>query len=258
MSMLNIRNLFFSYSDHPVITGLSCELEEGKLIALLGKNGCGKTTLFRCILGLLKNKTGEIVLNGKPIEEYSIKEMASVVAYIPQEHYPIFNYRVFEVMVLGLASGISVFSTPKEEDYQSALKVLEDLQVGYLMEKRYKELSGGERQIVLIARAILQGARFLIMDEPTANLDFGNQVKIMKYIKGLSRKGYTILLSTHNPEHALVYCDETLVMNNGMIEAQGPSKKVLTRELLQKIYDTDLILKEVEAENGSYLVLLPK
>lgn len=258
MSILSIKDLSFSYPGNPVISNLNCELEKGKLVALLGKNGCGKTTLFRCILGLLKNKTGDILLNKKPIENYSIREKAALISYIPQEHYPVFNYRVFEVMMLGLASEFSFFSTPKEKDYRRALNVLEELKVGYLMEKRYKELSGGERQIVLIARAVLQGAEFLMMDEPTANLDYGNQVKIMKYIRTLADRGYTVLLSTHNPEYALLYCDETWVMHKHKIEVQGVVKEVLTQEILKEIYDTDLILKEVQINDKEYFVLLPK
>lgn len=257
MSVLNIENLSFSYPSHSVISDLNCRLEKGRLVALLGKNGCGKTTLFRCILGLLRPQKGSIRIKEKSLLDYSVKELGNAIAYIPQEHYPIFNYRVFEVMMLGFASKLSVFSTPKDEDYKKALDVLRDLNVEYLMEKRYRELSGGERQIVLIARAVLQGASLMIMDEPTANLDYGNQIRIMKYIRNLANNGYTVLLSTHNPEYALLYCDETLVMHEKKIVAQGESREVLTQDLLKEIYDTDLILTNIMIDQRSYDIVLP-
>lgn len=257
MNVLEINKLSFSYSDYKVISELDCKIGAGCLVALLGKNGCGKTTLFRCILGLLKAESGEIKINSTSVSDYSPSKLAAEITYIPQENYPVFNYRVFEVLVLGLISKLGVFSTPKEKDYEKAYKVLKDLDAEHLMEKRYKELSGGERQLVLIARSLLQGSKLLIMDEPTANLDYGNQIKILNYLKELSRKGYSIIFSTHNPEHALLYCDETIVMHDRKIIAQGSPKAVLSKELLKTVYGIDLILKTIDTDDWSYDIVLP-
>lgn len=256
MSCLKIKDLSFSYETNEVLKDINLEIDNGVTVALLGANGCGKTTLFKCILNLLTPK-GEIYINDREIKEYSRRELSRAISYIPQEHYPVFNYRVYEVLLTGLAPNISVFSSPSDEDYFKAVEVLDSLGISFLAHKGYKHLSGGERQIVLIARAILQGANFLIMDEPTANLDYGNQIKIMEYISKLKENGTTVLLSTHNPEHALMYCDEIVVMSENHIISHKKGDNKLSDEILSKIYDTPLMIKEIDENNNKYKVILP-
>ena len=202
--MLEIHQLSFSYGSTEVLHSLSFSLGAGELICLVGPNGVGKSTLFKCILGILRSYSGEILLTGRSLRTLGETEIARSIAYIPQTHVPVYGFSVFQVVLMGACSAKGLFAQPSPRDEQTALHALKSLELQHLAERNYAELSGGERQLVLIARALAQGARLLVMDEPTANLDYGNQVRIMEHVAGLTAKGYSVLLSTHHPEHASV------------------------------------------------------
>ncbi len=254
---LRIEDLRFSYHDHHVLHHVSFEANEGECIAILGKNGAGKTTLFRCILGLLRGYDGSILIDEKPARKFSQLELAKVISYIPQAHAPTFNYSVFQTVLMGTNATVSRFKTPGEKEQALALEKLELLGISHLASRGYAEISGGERQLVLIARALVQQAKILVMDEPTANLDYGNQVRIMKQVQTLTSQGYLVLLTTHNPEHALLYADKALVLNKGVVIEYGPPNTVLTPELIETIYGVKVEMRRLVTAKGKTSILLP-
>ena len=233
---LEARKLSYRYGDRRVLDSLDLELGEGELVALLGPNGVGKTTLFKCVLAMLSDYSGSILLDGREVRSLSASELARRAAYIPQAHLPAFDYSVLEVVLMGAAAGRGPFSSPTAEDEDYARSRLEALGIAGLADRSYGRISGGERQLALIARALAQRARLLVMDEPTANLDFGNQARVMEAISGLAEEGYGILLSTHNPEQAFLWAGRAAVLRGGRIEADGPPRSVLTEALLERLY----------------------
>ena len=253
-----IRDLHFSYGKHPVLKGVRFSAKEGDFVCLLGENGAGKTTLFRCMLGLQKGYEGEILVCGEPIHNYSVKEMAKKIAYIPQAHSPTFNYTVLQTVLMGTSAQMGRFQTPGQREVETARKNLKRLGIQGLEERGYAEISGGERQLVLIARALSQNSRVLIMDEPTANLDYGNQIRVMQQIQALTREGYLILLSTHNPEHALLYSDKVLVLRNGRTDLFGKTREVLNSRVISDIYTVPVRVEELQTKEGTYPVCIPE
>ncbi len=235
--LIDVRSLSFAYDRIPVLQDVSFQTEEGSLVAVLGPNGVGKSTLFKCLLGFLKKYTGEILLGGIDSRTMSQREMSKMIAYIPQSSEPVFNYTLQDIVLMGTTAGMGTFSRPKEAQVEEARAALDDLGILHLADRGIGRVSGGERQLTLIARAIVQKARILIMDEPTANLDYGNKFRVMNKIKELSKQGYTILLSTHDPEQALRFSSHVLALSGGRVCAYGNTDEVLTEELLKKLYN---------------------
>lgn len=254
---LDINDLSFSFKSHTILKDLSFSADSGECICLLGQNGAGKTTLFRCILGLLRGYTGNILIDGVNCKQQSIKEMARKISYIPQAHAPTFNYSVFQTALMGTNPLMDRFSTPGEKERQLVYEKLEILGISHLAERGYAELSGGERQLVLTARALVQNAGILIMDEPTANLDYGNQFRIMEQVKKLAKQGYLILLSTHNPEHALLFADKVLILKNSNIMLYGTPKEILSPEVIENIYGVSVELQTLSTSKGHVPVFVP-
>lgn len=246
--MIEVNQLSFSYGNHAVLKNLTFSIEAGKLISLLGPNGVGKSTLFRCLLGLNKVYTGTIQVNKADIKTLSTRKMAETMAYIPQSHVSTFNYSVVEMVVMGTAHRVSKFSTPSISDYEKAYDALDQMNMRSYAERYFNKLSGGEQQMVLIARALAQQAKILLMDEPTSNLDFGNQLRVMEKIKMLAEKGYTVIQSSHNPQHAMMFSDEIMALYAGEITAKGIPSEVVTKDLLETLYQTNVEILEVKGE----------
>ena len=245
--MLEVKDLAFSYGTHPVLKGVSFKAGTGEVIAVLGANGAGKSTLFKCILGLLRPGIGEIFLNGRTIRKMSRKEIAKLAAYIPQTETPVFNYTVFDSVLMGTTGTLSALQSPGEAQKAAAEKAIRLLGIGKLSARGINEISGGERQLVFLARALAQESHLLLMDEPTANLDYGNQQTVMTRVRTLSENGYTVLLSTHNPEHALHYADKVLVLKDGNVFAFGETGNVLTEKMILDVYGLQVVIAEIEA-----------
>lgn len=237
---LEVSNLSFSYGKAPLLQQLSFSLGEGELIALLGPNGAGKTTLFRCILGLNEGYTGSITVEGSEVRSLTPRQLSHRIAYIPQIHYPAFQYSVLEMVLMGTTHRLSVVSAPGKRENLDAMQALDTLGIAHLAQRDYGRLSGGEQQMVLIARALVQQTKLLLMDEPTASLDYGNQLRVLSAVRRLARDGYTILLSTHNPQHALSYADRVLALAGGTLAADGPARKVISPALLKTLYGVDV------------------
>ena len=245
---IEVQNLTFSYGKQPVLQDVSFSVQKGTLTAVLGANGAGKSTLFRCLLGFLTPQAGEIRLSGRPLSAYSRREAAGKLAYIPQSSEPIFNYTVLDTVLMGTTGTMNVLQRPGRRQQEAAMQALQRLGIG--------TISGGERQLALIARALVQNAEILIMDEPTANLDYGNQQRVLAQIRALAARGYTVLLSTHNPEHALHYAHRILALQGGHIAADGLTETALTPQLLQTLYGIQAILAEVPTDRGTVRSLI--
>lgn len=252
---LDLRSLAFGYGSRIVGSDLTLSLMTGEVLALLGPNGAGKTTLFKTMLGLLPVKAGEILLDGKPLSSWPRRERAARIAYVPQAHAALFPFSVLDVVLMGRAAHIALFAMPSRHDRQVAVSALESLGMSGLASKPYTEISGGERQLVLIARALAQEPEILVMDEPSASLDYGNQMRVLAHIRALARKGLSIVLSTHNPDHAFLAADRVALLNGGKLAALGPPAEVLTPKALKELYDIDVVIGELE---GSARICAPR
>lgn len=256
--MLKVSGLRFAYKKHEVLKGVDFSADTGECVCLLGENGAGKTTLFRCLLGLLTGYRGEIFIDGANGRQLSIRETAKKIAYIPQAHTPAFNYSVFETVLMGTNTQIGKLNAPGKNERQIAAEMLALLNIEHLAERGYAEISGGERQLALIARALAQKSRILVMDEPTANLDYGNQFRVMRQAKQLAKKGYLIVLSTHNPEHALLYADKVLVLKDGKAAIYGAPESVLNPAVIERIYGVPVELQAMRTSSGEVPVFVPQ
>jgi iron complex transport system ATP-binding protein len=228
--------LSIGYPDRVVGRGLDVALRQGEVLALLGPNGCGKTTLLRTLLGLLPPKSGEVRVDDAPLAAYSLRERARRIAYVPQSHVATFAFSVETVVLMGRTAHRNLFSRPSAADRAVAARSLTRFGISTLAERPYTMISGGERQLVLLARALAQEPQFVILDEPTASLDFGNQGKVMREVRALAASGHGVLFTTHDPNHALRTADRALLMRAGEPIADGPVASVLTRERLEALY----------------------
>ena len=237
---VKIENLSFAYGTHQVLRNISLEVPDGTLVNVLGPNGTGKSTLFRCILGLYTSYHGTIIVNGKDISKLNIRERAREMAFIPQSHKPVYDYDVVDVVLMSSGAGSGAFFSPKRTHVDRALEALDRVGIGHLAHRPYTRISGGEQQLVLIARALAQNANTIIMDEPTSALDYGNTVRVLSCVRQLSEDGLTVIQSTHQPDQAFLYADKTLVLHEGEVLAYGPPKDTITAELISKIYNVEV------------------
>ena len=235
--IIEVNDLRFSYyPGQEVLKGLTFSADKGEMVYILGPNGVGKSTLFRCLLGQTVLSGGEVKIYGKNAAAYTSSQLAAQMAYIPQVGMPSFNYSVREMAVMGRTVHLSPFASPSPEDYRITDEVLHRLGIDALADRGIEEISGGERQLMLIARALVQQSRILIMDEPTANLDYGNQIRVQASMKKLVDEGLLILQSSHNPQHALLFADKVIALKNGQIVAVGSPLEVITEENLYLLY----------------------
>lgn len=246
MKTLVVEGLTFAYGDMPVLKDISFTLREGEILSVLGPNGAGKSTLFRCILRALRTYEGRILVNGEDTKNLTQRQMARRIAYIPQIHRPTFGYRVLDVVMMGMSAQMSPFSPPGREHEEKALAVLASLSAERFALRSFVSLSGGEQQMVLIARAIAQESDFLVMDEPTSALDYGNQLRVLAQIRKLAERDFGVLLSTHNPQHALSYADRILALREGTVAADGTPKEALTPELIRQLYGVGALFADTE------------
>lgn len=241
---ISVNNLSFAYKNHKVLDDISFNLDSSEFLCVLGQNGAGKSTLFKLLLGFLKKQSGEIIIGNKSLDEYNRKELAREIAYIPQYSSTAFSYSVFNTVLMGTTCRIDSLGSPKKREKRIAQDALKKFNIEHLSNKLTSSISGGERQLVTLARAYAQGSHILILDEPTANLDYGNQFKVMKTISDLRESGYSIILSTHNPEQALWFSDKVMFLNDNKIMAHGKTSQVMTEENLKNIYDIPIELIE--------------
>ena len=254
---IEVKNLRFRYGARPVIGDVSFTAEKGELLAVLGPNGVGKSTLFRCLLGFLKPVGGEILVDGKELGAYSRRELAKKIAYIPQSHSPAFDHTVLDSVLMGMTAQLGVFEQPGQAQREKAMQMLRALGMEKLFDRGCMKISGGERQLMLLARALVQDASMLIMDEPTANLDYGNSCRVMERVKKLGQNGYTIIFSTHDPNQAFSYATKVLALKDGGVMAVGAPEAVLTQAVLSRLYGIPVARCEMETAFGRKTICMP-
>ena len=240
MTRLEARGLSFGYDGTPVGEGVDLDLAGGEIVCLLGPNGGGKTTLFRTLLGVLPPIAGEVRVADRPLARWSRRERARLLGWVPQAHAGLFAFTVEEVVLMGRTARHGRYTAPSRRDHDVVRAALERLGIGRLAGRVYTQISGGERQLTLVARALAQEAGVLILDEPTASLDFGNQLRVLGEIRRLRDDGIGILMSTHQPEHALEVADRIALLEGGRIVAQGAPRETATPERLAHLYRADL------------------
>ena len=253
---IEVKHLSFSYGNRQVLRDISFSVGKGRLLSVLGPNGVGKSTLFRCILGLLHGFQGEITVDGASVSSLGARDLARRVAYIPQSNYPAFQYSVFDMVLMGTTAQSKSFSPPGPKQEAAARDALERLDIGHLAGRSYTRLSGGERQLVLIARALAQQSPVLLMDEPTANLDYGNQIRVLTKVRALADAGYTIVQSTHNPEQSYLFSHQILAMKDGRVLAHGAPGDVMNEDLIRALYGIDA--EVVPLRDGRMRVCIPR
>ena len=240
---LEARGISYAYpGGKPVFRDISLAIHPGEVVCILGPNGAGKTTMLNCLANLNPVSDGGIYINGQNISTLSAKEVARSVGYVPQMILPSFDFSVLDYVVTGCAPRMGTFEKPKAEHYEAAMEAIRDMGIEYLTEKSYMHISGGERQQVAIARALAQKPQFILMDEPTAHLDYGNQIKVLITIRRLVSQGFGVLLTTHNPDYGLLLGDKIAVLGRDRKLQFGQADDILTEELLTSLYRTPLKL----------------
>lgn len=245
-----LENISCGYKGEPVLSDVSLSIGAGEALCLLGPNGVGKTTLFRTMLGFLKPLSGRVLLDGEDIAHWSPRKLARHIGYVPQSHTPPFAYPVIDVVTIGRLSRLGAMSSPSRVDVAFAYECLERLGVAHLANELYTQISGGERQMVLIARAMAQEPQLLVMDEPTASLDYGNQVKVLRQIASLVHDGISVVMTTHFPDHAFLCATKVGLITRSWVRIGAPDE-VVTERALRETYGVDVrIVEQSECDCG--------
>lgn len=252
--LIEAVDLGIGYPGHAVGRNISLALSAGEVLCLLGPNGSGKTTLFKTLLGLIPKQAGEVLVSGSKLQDISRRQLARTLAYVPQAHNAQFPYTVLDMVLMGRTAHLGMFARPTQMDRRAASKALERLGISNLAEAEYTRISGGQRQLALIARALAQEAPTIIMDEPTASLDFGNQVMVLKEVSALASRGLGIVLSTHDPDHAFSIADRVVLLSGGGLIATGSPEEVLQPARLHEVYGVNV---EIETLKSGYKVCAP-
>ena len=237
--LLKCEELSSGYDGKAVLENLNFEIKEGELWCILGANGIGKSTLFKTILGLLKPVKGKIKFNDKELDKWSRKELAKIVSYVPQSHTPPFPYKVMEVLMMGRNPFQGNLGRVKKEDLDIINETLKKLDIEGLADRIYTQLSGGERQLVLLARAIVQDTPLMILDEPVSNLDFGNRAKVIGHIRNLVKNGKSVIMTTHEPDHAFINDCNVIIIQDKNEVYSGIGKDLVDEKCINNMYNVN-------------------
>ncbi|WP_084545291.1 ABC transporter ATP-binding protein [Derxia gummosa] len=254
-ALVSLRGVGFGYGGRRVLDGIDLELRRGEVLALLGANGSGKSTLLRLMLGARRAETGSVLLLGRRIHDWSQGEIARRLAYVPQSHVPPFPYTVADIVALGRLPWRGRFGAAGVDDRRIVAAAIERLGIGHLAARRYTEISGGERQLALIARAIAQQAGAIVMDEPATALDYGHQWRMLDLVREFAAEGHSFVMSTHTPEHALHAATRVALLAGGRIVADGAPRAVVTPEAIERLYG--IRVEAVEAPDRRRAAFFP-
>jgi iron complex transport system ATP-binding protein len=249
---MKVREVRFSYGTKEVLKGVSLEVKPGCLQGLLGPNGSGKTTLFKCCLGFLKPKSGLIEMDGVSIGSLGTRRLAAKVAYVPQEHYPSFPFTVSEMVEMGRFPRRGRLPILSRRDREAVAGALARVGLEKLAGDSYVRLSGGQRRLVLVARALAQEAEIMFLDEPTSSLDFANQLVVWETVRSIAAEGLGVVICCHDPNHILWFCDEVAALKGGRILAQGKVGQTMGRDLLEELYGRSIGVEKVSGRTFIY------
>ena len=255
---LEVSKGFFKFKNTDfILKDINFSLEEGDILSVLGPNGVGKTTLIKCLTGLLKWTRGETFLEGKNISSIKENEIWSKISYIPQKRNFSFPYTGLEMVLFGSTSSLNIFEKPKEKERIRAKKVMKMIGIDHLSHKNANEMSGGELQMLLIARSLVKDPKIIILDEPESGLDYKNQLIILNLIKKLSDRGVIIVMNTHYPEHALKISNKCLLLNYDKTYKFGNTREVLSRKNLKKSFSVDVKIEKISFDGKDYESIIP-
>ncbi len=249
--ILELNNLTCGYDKNPVIRNVNETIHPGEICCILGENGVGKSTLFKTILKLIPPVAGDVSIDGDRISTWSHKRLATKLAYVAQSHTPPFPYSVEEVITMGRMGKMGPFATPSQKDKEIVDEIIKEMDIEFLRNEAYTHISGGERQLVMIAKALAQEPECLVLDEPTANLDYGNKVIVLNTIKHLAENGLSIILTTHDPEQALLLNAKTLILFKNEPPISGPANEVVNERTLKLAYNANIRVVEIIDDNGN-------
>ncbi len=253
---LSCRSVGFQYNGHPVLRDISFDIETGVFCALLGRNGSGKTTLLHCLNNILTPCAGCVLVNQTDLSTLSRQAVARRISLVPQEHVDIFPFTVLEVVVMGRAPYLGMTAGPGPEDYALAKAALDMLNAGHLAGCNFNRISGGERQMALLAGALVQTSDVLLLDEPTNHLDFHNQYRLLSTIKEICRtRGISVVAAMHDPNLAMLFADQIIMLQNGRVIESGPTADVMTKVNMDRLYETETLAVTI---SGKRQVFLPK
>lgn len=255
MSYFSVRDVGFAYNGKPVLHRVSFSLKEGEILSILGPNGSGKTTLLKLLLGFFPPDHGDVMVKGRQVSTLTSREIARRIAYVPQVHRMAFAFRMLDVVMMGRIPHKPFFFRYSKEDVLLAEAAMDRLHIRHLKNRPYTDVSGGERQLCLIARSLTQGARTFVMDEPVSGLDYGNQMRLLLTIRELADQGFTFVQTTHFPDHALWMSGQVLMLKNGKVVGRGDAARTVTREALTRLYHMDM---DVTKTRSGIRVCVPK
>ena len=257
-AVLRIENGSFAYKGGPqILKDINVEVRAGEILAVLGPNGAGKTTLLRCMMDMLHWETGRSLLDGEDIKNMPASTLWRRMAYVPQARSAATSYTAFQTVLLGRSARIGVFSSPKKEDMEVAERVMKRLGIWELADKPCHAISGGELQMVLIARAMAAEPEILVLDEPESNLDFRNQLVVLDTITSLAAEGMACIFNTHYPAHALQRADRSLLLTKGGMSIYGPTKYVVSEDDIRSIFGVNAVIGDFEAEDSTVQSVIP-
>ncbi|NLW71031.1 MAG: ABC transporter ATP-binding protein [Eubacteriaceae bacterium] len=247
MAVLSIEKATFSYNGtDEIFTDLSYTMESNEVFCILGPNGIGKTTLLKSLMNLHPLKSGVIKIDGNDLRNIGQRQLAKLMSFIPQTTQFTFPYKVLDVVLMGRTPHLNAMSQPSREDYQKSMEAIELLGIKDLIFRPVTQLSGGQLQLVMLARAIAQEAKFLLLDEPTNHLDYGKQMQTLSIIKAMKERNVGMIMTSHNPDHAFLACDKVAIMNRGQFTSVGTPDEVVTKKNLKEIYGIDVDIIEYE------------
>ena len=244
--MLEVKSLDFSYGNVPVFENVSFSLKKGEVMCILGPNGAGKSTLIKCIAGILKPAAGSIRIQGKDTTSLGVRRVARLIGYVPQQNEVVFPFSVLDFVIMGRAPHLSMFASPGAEDMEIAKDSLAVVGLSDLAERPVSSLSGGQSQMVLIARALVQKPSLLLLDEPTSHLDFGNQILVLETVQRLASMGISIVMNTHMPDHAFLVGSRAAALTGGKLVALGEVETVVTSKMMSSVYSVNVAVREIE------------
>jgi iron complex transport system ATP-binding protein len=237
MGTIELRDACYSYDGKTdIFTNLNCTFSTDDIFCILGPNGTGKSTLLDAIMNLHPLTSGSVILDGKKVGEYTAAEFARKVSYIPQTYHLAFPFQVLDLILMGRTPHLNSMNRPSEKDYDKVMEAVHELGLEPYLDRSCTQLSGGQLQMVMLARAIAQEAEFIVLDEPTSHLDYGKQMETLRLLHKMHERGAGVLFTTHSPDHAFLVCNKVAIMNKGTFECVGDPNEVVTEERLTAIY----------------------